>query len=84
LEVGLGGGIKMESENKNCCCQFCREEEIERLRKDIKSDIKLLKSSLNLGFFDLDLFNMPNVAETRAKLIYEKVKRLRELEEMEV
>ena len=54
------------------------------MRKDIKSDIKLLKSSLNLGFFDLDLFNMPNVAETRAKLIYEKVKRLRELEEMEV
>lgn len=71
----------MEKENKNCCCEYCREQEIERLKKEIKSDLKSIKSYLNLGFFDLDLFNMTNVAEEQAKRLYEKVKKLRELED---
>ena len=62
-----------------CCCEYCREQEIEKLRKEIKSDLKLIKSNLNLGFFDSDLFNLTDVAEERAKRLYEKVKKLNEL-----
>ena len=69
----------MGTENKNCCCEYCREQEIERLRKEIKFDLKLIKLNLNLGFFDSDLFNLTDVAEERAKQLYEKVKKLREL-----
>ena len=69
----------MKTENKNCCCQCCKKQEIDRLKEDIKLEIKFLKSDLNLGFFDSGLFDMTYVAETRSKQLYEKVKKLREL-----
>ena len=81
MEKEIGGNVKMETENKNCCCMCCREHEIQRLKKAIKSDIKLLKSDLNLGIFDSYLFDMTYVAESRSKQLYEEVKKLRELEE---
>ncbi len=66
--------------HKDCYCKCCKEHEIERLKKEIKSDIKSLKSYLNLGFFDSYLFDMTSIAETQAKQLYEKVIKLKELE----
>lgn len=61
-----------------CCCEYCKEQEIKRLKKDIREDIKSLKFDLNLNFFSLD-FDLTNVAEERARLLYEKVKKLNKI-----
>lgn len=64
-------------ENK-CCCEYCKEQEIKRLKEDIKKNIKLLKDNLNIGFFD-SLFESTELAEKRAERIYEDVKCLNKL-----
>jgi hypothetical protein len=61
------------------CCEYCKEQEIKRMKEDIKEDIKLLKSNLKLGFFELSVFDATNMAERRAKIMYEKVKKLNKL-----
>ena len=65
-------------ENK-CCCEYCKEQEIKRLKKEIKENMKLIKQNLNIGLFDSYLFDFPESAEKYAEKLYEKVKKLNEL-----
>ena len=65
-------------ENK-CCCEYCKEQEIKRLKKEIKEYIKLIKANLNLGLINSYLFDFPDLAEKYTAILYEKVKKLNKL-----
>lgn len=66
-------------ENK-CCCEYCKEQEIKILKKEIKEYIKLIKANLNLGLIDSYLYDFPDLAEKYTKILYEKVKKLNKLD----
>ena len=66
-------------ENK-CCCEYCKEQEIKILKKEIKEYIKLIKANLNLGLIDSYSYDFPDLAEKYTKILYEKVKKLNKLD----